>query len=238
MMHRSSWLWMLGLVAATAPSAFAQISSLGARQRAAAGGEAIPAESQEDPRPRTNSVYAAYSWISVAPPGPRLFKVHSLLTVIVRQQRSFEIEADLKTQKKWDIKSELEAFFKPTDGGLGSANFTRGKPNVDYSFNNKLDSKGDTSREDRLTTRITCRIIDVKPNGLLVIEGRGRIQHDDEISTIILTGTCRKEDITPDNTVLSTQIADLNIDIKNEGALKAAATRGWIPKLIDWLKPI
>ncbi len=217
-------------------SAHGQISSLGARQRAADGGasEPVPLDGSVT---KTNATYEQHSWISTAAPRPRVYRIHDLLTIIVRQQRSFEVEADLKTQKKWDIKSQLDAFFKPVDGGLGAAEFRRGKPNIDYSWDNKLDSKGDTSREDRLTTRITVQIIDVKPNGLMVLEGRGRIQHDDEVSTITITGTCRKEDVTADNTVLSTQIADLEIAICNEGALRAAATRGWIPKIIDWLKP-
>jgi flagellar L-ring protein precursor FlgH len=216
--------------------ALGQTSSLGARLRLTESPVADPSF-VEAPTAKASPAYEAHSWISVRAPRPRLYRVHDLLTIVVRQQRSFEIEADLKTQKKWDIKSQLDDFFKLTDGGLGSADFRRGKPNVDYSWDNKLDSKGDTSREDRLTTRITARIIDVKPNGQLVVEGRARLQHDDEISTITITGTARKEDVSADNTILSTQIADLEIAIENEGALRAAATRGWIPKLIDWLKP-
>ena len=83
---------------------------------------------------------------------------------------------------------------------------------------------------------MTGKIIDVKPNGLLVIEARAKVEHDEEISTITLTGTCRKEDVTADNTILSTQIADKHVAVKNEGALRAVSTRGWIPKLLDLIK--
>jgi flagellar L-ring protein precursor FlgH len=100
-----------------------------------------------------------------------------------------------------------------------------------------LKGEGDTNREDRLTTRLTGRILDVKPNGILVLEARARVQHDDEISEITLTGVCRKEDVTADNTVLSTQIANKEITVNNKGALRAAARRGWIPRLIDLIKP-
>jgi len=70
-----------------------------------------------------------------------------------------------------------------------------------------------------------------------VIEAKASVQHDDEISMITLTGVCRKEDVTADNTILSTQIADKNIVVVNEGALRAASSRGWILKLIDLIKP-
>ncbi len=77
----------------------------------------------------------------------------------------------------------------------------------------------------------------MKPNGVLVLEARARIEHDDELSTITLTGICRKEDVTADNTVLSTQIANKHTVVENSGALRATSTRGWIPKLLDLLRP-
>ena len=70
-----------------------------------------------------------------------------------------------------------------------------------------------------------------------MLEAKARIQHDEEASVITMTGTCRKQDVTADNTILSTQIADKDVVVKNEGALGAAARRGWIPKLVDWLRP-
>jgi flagellar L-ring protein precursor FlgH len=226
------------LLALPCGTADAQTSSLGARQRIAGADQSEERTSREaPPRPR-NLVYEKFGWISAPPSLPKTFRPGDLVTIIVREQRQWEADSDLETKKKFDIKSELDAFFKPIDGGLGAANFTRGKPNVDYNFDQKYKSEGDSSREDKLTTRVTARILDVKPNGLLVLEAKASITHDEETSQITVTGTCRKEDVTADNTVLSTQIADKEVKVSNEGALKAAATRGWITKLLDVLKPI
>jgi flagellar L-ring protein precursor FlgH len=230
--------WFLIVAEASPSSAWAQTSSLGARQRQVDSNkpeEKLPREAP--PRPR-NLVYEKYGWTAMTPMPSKTFRPGDLVTIIVREQRQWEADADLETKRKFDIKSELDAFFKPIDGGLGAAGFRRGRPNVDYTFNQKYKSEGDSSREDRLTTRLTARILDVKPNGLLVLEGRATIVHDEESSQITLTGTCRKEDITADNTVLSTQIADKQVVVTNSGALKSAATRGWITKLLDALKPI
>jgi flagellar L-ring protein precursor FlgH len=219
-------------------SVLAQTSSLGARQRIADAGkveEKTPREAL--PRPR-NMVYEKFGWISIAPTPPKAFRPGDLITIIVREQRKWEADSDLETKKKFDVKSELDAFFKPMQGGLGAAQFRRGKPNVDYNYDQKFKSEGDSSREDKLTTRLTARILDVKPNGLIVLEGKAKMTHDEETSQITITGTCRKEDVTADNTVLSTQIADKQVVVSNEGALKSAATRGWITKLLDALKPI
>ncbi len=228
----------VALMFALTAHAKAQTSSLGARQRLTDAGKVEEKPAREAlPHPR-NLVYEKYGWTVMPPVPPKAYRPGDLITIIVREQRKWEADSDLETKKKFDVKSELDAFFKPINGGLGSSNFSRGKPNVDYNFDQKFKTEGDSSREDKLTTRLTARILDVKPNGLLVLEGRAKIVHDEESSQITLTGTCRKEDITADNTVLSTQIADKQVVVSNEGALKATATRGWITKLLDVLKPI
>ncbi len=216
----------------------AQTSSLGAKRRQADVGSVPDITPRETPKIQRNAVYERYSWVTVKSTPPKTFHVGNLLTIIVREQRKFEAEADLEIKKRFNVKSVLNAFIKLTDGGLGAAEFRRGQPTIDYKYDNRLTSEGDTQREDTLTMRVTGRVIDVKPNGLLVIEARARIQHDDEISTITFTGTCRKEDVTADNTILSTQVADKNVTITNHGALRSASSRGWILKLIDLLQPI
>ncbi len=218
--------------------AIAQRSSLGARNRAQQVGKIEKIAARESTRIERNAIYEQYSWTAVKAPPPKTFRVGDLITVVVRETRKFEADADLETKKKFDISSELDAFIDLTGGGVGEAAFRRGKPAIDYKYNQKFKGEGDTAREDRLTTRLTGTIIDVKPNGLLVLEAKARIQHDDEISVITLTGSCRKVDVSADNTVLSTQIADKEIIVNNQGALRAASSRGWITKLIDLLWPI
>jgi len=231
-------LTLIFLVFGVCQVVVAQTSSLGAHKRQLdVNKSGVELEMREaPPRPR-NFVYERYGWIASTPVPPKMFKPGDLLTVIVREQKKWEADADLETKNKFDVKSELEAFVKPTEGGLGSAMFRRGKPNIDYKYNLKNKSEGDSSREDKLTTRLTGKIIDVKPNGLLVIEARAKITHDEEVSEITLVGTCRKEDVTADNTVLSTQIADKEVVVGNKGALRSAATRGWIAKILDAVKP-
>jgi len=217
--------------------ALGQHSSIGAKERQKEGRMPTEFAAREAPRIQQNIVYERHSWITVKPIPPRTFKVGDLLTVIVRESRRFKADAELDTKKEFDIKSELDAFFKLTNGGLGTTGFQRGKPNVDFRFDSELKGEGDARREDTLTTRLTGTIIDVKPNGLLVLEAKASVRHDDEISTITFTGTCRKQDVTADNTILSTQVADKSVAVVNEGAVRSASRRGWIPRLIDLVRP-
>lgn len=225
------------LSATCLPYASAQTSSLGARQRRADIGKVQPLPTREAPEVERNPVYVRYSWISVPHKEPKTFKVGDLLTIIVRESRQYEADAELQSRRKYGINTKLDAFLRPINGGFGAATFRRGKPEIDYAVENTLRSTADTTREDRLTTRLTVTIIDVKPNGLLVLEGQAKMVHDDETSEITFTGTCRKADVTADNTILSTQIADKVVIITNRGALRVASSRGWIHKVVDFLRP-
>ncbi len=237
-MTKQTCMWIVFLASTTlGQDLWAQTSSLGAKKRQADSGKVIPPPSREAQLLERNLVYEQYSWTASRPQLPKTFKPGDLITVIVRERRSFEAEADLERKRRWNVKSELDAFIDFTDGGVGASMFQRGKPNIDYRFDQQMKNEGDTSREDRFTTRLTGKIIDVKPNGLLVLEARARIAHDEEISQITFTGTCRKEDVTADNTILSTQVADKDVVVHNEGAMRAIAQRGWIPKLLDLLSP-
>jgi flagellar L-ring protein precursor FlgH len=237
-MHRIRFIsLMVALGLCLSGYASGQTSSLGARHRQEVEAKGTQAPPRGEEEQRGNPTVERYSWISTKPAEPPTFRVNDLVTIIVRESSKYEAEAELESEKEYDVRSELDAFLKLTDGGMGAAKFSRGKPNVDYKFKNELEGEADASREDRFTTRITAKVIDVKPNGSLVLEARGYTKHDDEVRCMTLTGTCRKEDVTADNTVLSSRLADLSIVVDTEGALHDSTRRGWIPKLLDLLKP-
>ena len=237
-MRRLATLTLLLLVAVSHAEVSAQTSSIGERKRRIDASKPKPVTAREAATKPRNEIYESYSWITVRPDPPKTFQPGNLITIIVRQRKQYEADAELRTRKELKLRSELDAFIKATGGGIGASDFRRGKPNVDYRFNNELRGKADASREDRLTTRLTAMIIDVKPNGTLVLEGKSRVDHDEETATVTITGVCRKEDVTADNTILSTQIANLVIDVENTGALRSATNRGWVSKLLDFLNPL
>ncbi len=218
----------------------AQASSI-SKRAAVSSDAALPPGGRPGAQPGAyagNPFLEAHSLLAVPVQPPKVFKKHDLITIIVRQQKKFEADGELESKKKFEIQSTLDAFFKFVDDGIGASSFRRGKPNVDYEFESRLKNEGDTKREDTFVTRVTGHIVDVKPNGNLVIEAKSRVEHDQEVAVVTVTGVVRSTDVTPDNTVLSTQIADLDIHVENAGAVKDAATRGWITRLLDFLKPV
>ncbi len=221
----------------------AQTSSIQRRHAQAQAQTRTPAvkDSTSDPRNPTvkigNPTLERYSLSAVKVKPPRKFKIHDLITIIVREQRKFEADSELESKKQFDMKAKLEDIFKPTNGTLGAGTFTNGKPAIDFKLSDRLKYEAEKDREDRFTTRITGEVVDIKPNGNLVIQARAETRFDAEVAIVTLTGTVRSSDVSPDNTILSTQLADKVIDVKNAGAVHDGSRRGWIPKLLDTLKP-
>jgi flagellar basal body L-ring protein FlgH len=178
------------------------------------------------------------SLIAIPSVPPRKFKVNDIISIIVQQQKTYTADGKLDTKKEWNLDSKLKEWLRVYEGGhLGAQTWPNGNPDIAYHFKDETKSKATNDRQDKFTTRIAAEVIDVKPNGSLVLEATMKEQHDDEDFSITLTGTCRSEDVTPDNSVLSTQIARLVLIEKNKGSVRDSTKRGWIPKALGWIGP-
>jgi len=182
---------------------------------------------------------AAFSFTAVAPPRPRYFAVNDLVTIIVRQSTTARIASSLDTEKKSEFKGQISDFPNFDLAKLLQfqlqASKNQNPPKVGINFDNKFEGEGDYETRNDITMRITARVIDVKPNGTLVLEARSLEQSDDEVLDVVITGTCRAEDIGIDNTVLSTQLYGLNLVKKHDGELRKTTKKGVLTKLFDFL---
>jgi flagellar L-ring protein precursor FlgH len=105
------------------------------------------------------------------------------------------------------------------------------------SMTNNFDGSGATSRDESMTASVTAMVTRVLPNGNLFIEGTRRIRVNNEIQHIVLSGIVRPSDISPDNTVLSSYIADARIDYTGNGPVSDKQRPGWLARLLDVVWP-
>jgi flagellar L-ring protein precursor FlgH len=84
---------------------------------------------------------------------------------------------------------------------------------------------------------MTVQVIDVLPNGNLVIEGIREVAFSKERQFASLRGIIRPTDILRDNTVKSSQVADARIDVVSEGDLSSTQKKGWLQRLDDKISP-
>lgn len=108
-------------------------------------------------------------------------------------------------------------------------------PPISAGGSDSASAKGSTTRGGSLNARMTAQVVDVLPNGNLVIEGRQTIIVNSEEQIIIVSGQVRPQDIAPDNTVLSTFVADATISYEGTGPIGDKQNPGLLTRLFNWL---
>ncbi|MBX3366492.1 MAG: flagellar basal body L-ring protein FlgH [Phycisphaeraceae bacterium] len=194
----------------------------------------VPIDAKGEPDPGAHLRGASLMFIE--PPKPREFAIHDLVTIIVEETTKSEASQTLETEKKYDMNGALTDFISLRHLlELQVQNDKQDPAQIGLNYKNKYKGDGDYERTDRFVARITATVIDVKPNGTVVLEARKRIDKDGEVQTIILSGTCRRDDVTAQNTVLSSQLAALTVTMSTEGQVTKAGKKGLIPRALEGL---
>ena len=185
------------------------------------------------------SSLAAASLFHVAPPEPRAFGKHDIIYVIIDEQSTANSSQTLDTEKTLQADSTLNALLDLRELLTGDLRNGTDQPIrlLDIDGQSTFEGDGSYGRTDRIRARIAATVLDVKPNGTLVIEARKQMVTDAEERTILLSGVVRQEDVTVENTVLSSQLADLRVVMEHEGELRKAAKKRWLTKAIEFVLP-
>lgn len=96
---------------------------------------------------------------------------------------------------------------------------------------------GTITNRQTATSRAAVTVIDVLPNGNMVVEGVRLVRFSGETQYASLRGVLRPADVLKDNTVLSTNIADAQIEFVSEGSLTEAQRKGWLLRLANKVSP-
>jgi flagellar L-ring protein precursor FlgH len=114
-------------------------------------------------------------------------------------------------------------------------------PGLAASSQDNFNGTANYEKKGQLKARITALVMDVLPNGNLVIKGRREIRIDYETKVIEFSGVVRRYDVQADNTILSELVADARVSYSGEGALTDTTNRvglgGWLHRAIVWLWP-
>jgi flagellar L-ring protein FlgH len=108
---------------------------------------------------------------------------------------------------------------------------------LQLGFNNSFDGDGETRRNSSVTATLSARVIDITMDGNLVIRGYREVRVNHETQHIIVSGLVRPGDISRDNSVLSSYIADARVEYIGEGTLSDKQQPGWLARGLDVLWP-
>ncbi|MDO9063749.1 MAG: flagellar basal body L-ring protein FlgH [Sulfuricella sp.] len=102
--------------------------------------------------------------------------------------------------------------------------------NVSASGVQKFEGKGDTSQKNALLGTLTVTVIDVLPNGNLLVSGEKQMGINEGTEYVRFSGVVNPSTISSANVVTSTQVADARIEFKGRGEMDSAQAMGWMAK--------
>jgi flagellar L-ring protein precursor FlgH len=161
-------------------------------------------------------------------------RVGDIITVVLVEQTTASKKADTNTSKKQDTQLDNPTIL----GAPLSFNMPGGSNRVlnlgtSLSGSRSFAGAGDSSQSNLLQGNVTVTVSEVLSNGNLVVRGEKRLTINQGDEYIRFSGIVRPSDIGPDNTVLSTSVADAKIAYTGKGMLDDSNSSGWLASFFN-----
>jgi flagellar L-ring protein FlgH len=163
-------------------------------------------------------------------------RVGDIVTVVIQENNGTARNNNTTTARTSGINASVSSFLYPaTVSGLG----TKGGqlPAIAMTGKNTFNGGGTIANQETIAAQIAVKVIDVLPNGNLVLEGHRQTAFSGEKLEAVLRGTVRCDDVTSTNTVFSFNIADASIQYISHGALTDSQKKGWFTTVWDKVSP-
>jgi len=166
----------------------------------------------------------------------RASRAGDILTVVVAEIANSTSAQSKSSNRESSLEDAINRFIYST-AASGFLTHNGELPASSASGKASNSGGGQVNNSQSLTARAAVLVTDVLPNGNLVIEGARMVTFSGETQHVILHGIVRSEDITANNTILSTNVADARVEFVTEGELTDAQKRGWLSKVYEKLRP-
>ena len=191
------------------------------------------AEDDPSARPATGSLF------SDAQQGffqdPLAGQVGDILSIKIDESADAQGDSTTSLSRKSEMSAGVDTFF-----GLVTALKNAGIDPTKIAAlqsSSSFDGSGATARKGTLTGDLTVRVKKAMPNGDLFVEGTKVVLINNEEYHLYISGLVRRVDIAKDNTVLSSRVADAQIEFTGRGDIADQNRKGWLLRLIDFVNP-
>jgi flagellar L-ring protein precursor FlgH len=110
-------------------------------------------------------------------------------------------------------------------------------PAINYTSDAEFNGGGSINNAETITAQVSVKVVDVLPNGNMVIEGQLHTAFSGEKQDAIVRGTVRPDDVMANNTLYSYNIADATIQFMSKGSITDAQRKGWWTRVWDKVSP-
>lgn len=180
------------------------------------------------PRRANGAIFQVDDGYAALTSGARAARVGDMLTIVLAERTQASKSNAAKTDRSGNISLTPPAtgplsLFEPTDIGASGAN--------------SFDGKGSATQSNQLNGEISVTVAEVYPNGTMLVRGEKLLTLNRGDENIRISGIVRDADITADNRVSSTRVANARITYAGKGEIARASKQGWLQRFFTMISP-
>ncbi len=146
-------------------------------------------------------------------------RLHDPIAVVVSESLAASTDGTVKNQRASTANSQVSSLLGKLKASNALSNL------VNQSSNSSLNAQGQSVTNSSITTTLGGEVVDVLPNGMLVIQVVRQLTFNQQTQLIKLRGLVRPEDVNAQNQVMSTAITDMELEVVGKGIVNDATYR-------------
>lgn len=149
----------------------------------------------------------------------KAFRLHDVVSIVVSESLAASTDGQVKNTRSSNASSSLTALF----GALKPANNLQNL--LGQNSASGLTAQGESTTNSSLETTFGAEVVDVLPNGMLVVQATRELTFSQQTQLIRLRGLVRPEDVSAQNQVESTAMTDLELEVTGKGIVNDSTYR-------------
>lgn len=145
--------------------------------------------------------------------------LHDVVSIIVLESLAASTDGTVKNSRSSSANSQISNLF----GKLSMKNNLQNLLNA--SSASALNAQGQSVSNSSLSTTLGGEVVDLLPNGMMVVQAVRQVAFNQQTQIIRLRGLVRPEDVNSQNQVLSTAITDLELEVVGKGIINDSTYR-------------
>jgi flagellar L-ring protein FlgH len=146
-------------------------------------------------------------------------RLHDVVSIVVTESLAASTDGQVKNTRASNASSSLSALF----GAIKASNAMQNL--VGQTSSSGLTAQGQSTTNSSLVTTFGAEVLDVLPNGMLVVQATRQLTFSQQTQLIRLRGLVRPEDVSAQNQVLSTAMTDLELEVTGKGIVNDSTYR-------------
>ncbi len=198
------------------------------KKKKAADDAFAPTAPVQPPPPEANGAIFQNAGYAPLTSGNKAAMVGDIVTIVLVERMAASKSNSASTERGGEVGISPPAtgplsLFSPGDVNMGG----------DQSFN----GKGETAQANNLSGEISVTIAAVYPNGTMLVKGEKLLTLNRGDEMVQISGLIRAADISADNRIASTRVADATIRYTGKGEIARASKQGWLQKFFSIISP-